>query len=203
MAPDQRPHFLRRNYLIKQGFQARFALAPILFLTIFLAVAGVYLTSHLRETLEFHLYLPHSRLQNPWQEIWPAIRRTAAWGGGGFLLALGLWGWRRFGRLRRDLERLADWVAILHRDPLRDLPALSDREVRLLGERLRAATAELEAWHRRARAAAEAVERSLEGVRPPLVHGAGNPEATLGEVRAAVAGLSAVTDEVSVDESLR
>ena len=48
-----------------------------------------------------------------------------------------------------------------------------------------------------------AVDRSLEGVHLQLPCGAGNPEVVLGAVRTAVASLSAVTDEVSVDESLR
>jgi len=158
MATDKRLPFRRRTFLIKHGFQIRFAVYPLLFLGVFLGLAGVYLYRHLQEVLGLQLYLPHSRLQDPWQVVAPALGRVAAWGGGAFLLALSAWVWGRFARLRRDLERLADWLNGLNRGETPEaLPHLADREVRLLGEGLEASAQAFDVWRRNVVAKASAV----------------------------------------------
>lgn len=107
----KRPSFRRRNFFVKQGFQLRFAFYPISFLAIFLLVSGFYLKTHLEELLRFQLYLPHSHLENPWDEVFPELIRVASWGGGVFLVVLAAWCWLRFSMLKASLERLADWAA--------------------------------------------------------------------------------------------
>ena len=149
MAERPAGSYARRNFLVKHWFQVRFALLPISFLAIFLAAGGLYLNWNMRETLEFYLYLPHSRIQTPWEVVAPSLTRVTIWGGASFLLALALWGWRRFTRLQSDLEVLADWAARLPRaSELDPLPAMGDAEVRSLGEGLRKAAESLRDWDR-------------------------------------------------------
>lgn len=153
--------FRRRTFLVKHGFQVRFAVYPLLLLTAFLLAAGVYLYDHLGQVLRLQLYLPHSRLGNPWELVSPALYRVAAWGGGAFLLALAVWVWRRFSRLRRDLDGLAEWVDTLGPGATPPgLPRLADREVRALGEGLLDAGRQFEAWEGRVRTAGEGLARA-------------------------------------------
>jgi hypothetical protein len=175
-------------------------LYPIILLALFLVGASLYLRAYLQETLEFHLYLPHSRLQNPWDEVLPALARTGAWGGGAFLVALACWGWRRFGRLRRDLNRVADWMFGLDRQggagPALDL---TDPEVKILGNGLHQAAESFETWDRevevRARALADAVAAlgSTDEAGRAL---------RLRETRAALQALGETLAAVGVDEGI-
>lgn len=163
MAQRPRPAYRRRSFFVKQAFQSRFALYPVAFFAAFLLGAGVYLHGFLQELLQYHLYLPHSRLANPWDEVWPVLGRVAAWGGGAFLLVLTLWVWRRFTGLRTDLDRLSDWVAALDRGaPVVPPPALADSEVASLARGLHTAAASFEAWDRRVEEGASGVARAAE-----------------------------------------
>ena len=195
--------FRRRQFFIKQGFQVRFALYPLGFLTLFLLGAGVYLHWYLQGFLEFEMYLPHSRLQNPWDEIAPVLIEVVLWGGGAFLVALGLWVWRRFGALHRDLDRLADWLAAQARGQGEEaVPAITDREVRLLGEGLGTAVALMNDWDGRVRAGIAAT-RDAAAVLPDA--GSANRASlarAVGEVRTAFDALGATVAEVGVDEGL-
>jgi len=147
MATGKPLPFRRRTFLIKHGFQIRFAVYPVVFLGLFLGLAGSYLFMHLQEVLRLQLYLPHSRLQDPWQVVAPAVGRVAAWGGAAFLAVLSAWVWARFARLRGDLERLADWLGGLARGVSPGQPPrLSDAEVRALGEGLQEAAQRFTAW---------------------------------------------------------
>jgi HAMP domain-containing protein len=141
--------FGRRIFLVKQGFQARFALYPIFFFALFLFGAGLYLEAHLREALEFQLYLPHSRLENSWALVAPILAETGIWGGAGFIAALGMWGCARFVQLRADLNRLADWTTALAAGHAPEPPpAIRDAEVRALATALHRAAASFETWDR-------------------------------------------------------
>jgi hypothetical protein len=195
--------FRRRQFFIKQGFQARFAIFPVLFLAVFLAGAGGYLYWYLKGFLEFELYLSHSRLQNPWHEIAPVLTEVVSWGGGALLLVLALWVWRRFGTLHRDLDRLADWVAAHARGQGEaTAPALGDREVRALGDGLQQAMAELGAWDERVRRGVADVM----GAAGDLQDIGGRDRAavahSIAAVRDALEELQAVVGEVAVDEGL-
>lgn len=153
--------FRRRTFLVKHAFQVRFAVYPLLLLAAFLLAAGVYLSDHLGQVLRLQLYLPHSRLGNPWEVVWPALYRVAAWGGGSFLVALAVWVWGRFSRLRRDLDRLAEWVAALAPGtPPGGLPPLADGEVRALGEALLHAARQFDAWEDGVRAAGQGLAQA-------------------------------------------
>lgn len=202
MAPPHIP-FRRRQFLVKHGFQFRFAAYPLLFLSVFLLSAGGYLYWYLKDFLEFQLYLSHSQLNNPWDEIAPVLRDVVLWGGGALLAALGLWVWRRFGDLHRDLDCLAEWLTThaLGRTGA-PLPAFADREMRSLGQALGAAVGALEAWDEQVEGAAAAVQRAVTRL----------PEAECGDRRAlaralidvhsAVDALAATVDRVSVNEEL-
>ncbi|MBI5015176.1 MAG: hypothetical protein HZB55_06755 [Deltaproteobacteria bacterium] len=147
MASPSMRAYRRRNFFVKHWFQVGFALYPILFLAVFLAAGSLYLERQVRETLEFHLYLPHSRLANPWDVVGPAVLRVAVAGGGAFVLALAAWVWRRFARLHRDLSGLAAWLAVVVGGRTGVvLPALRDVEVRLLGVGLEKAARDFEDW---------------------------------------------------------
>ncbi len=191
--------FRRRTFLVKHGFQVRFAVYPILFLAAFLLAAGVYLYDHLQEVLRLQLYLPHSRLQDPWQVVAPAVHRVAAWGGAAFLVALTLWVWGRFTRLRRDLERLADWLNGLCRGAaVAGPPALADREVGALAKGLWEASQAFDAWEGKVRAQAETLVAAVERARG----GAGEPRAALKDVRKAWGELRDAVAAVRVEEDL-
>ena len=199
----QRIPFRRRQFFIKREFQARFALYPLVFFSLFLIGAGIYLHWYLQGFLEFEMYLPHSRLQNPWEEIAPVLLEVVLWGGGAFLVALGLWVWRRFGTLHRDLDRLADWLAAHARGQGEaTVPAITDREVRVLGEGLGTAVALLEDWDERVRAGIAAT-RGAAGTLPDAAPGDRDALArTVGGVRAAFDALGATVAEVTVNEGL-
>ena len=51
-----RPPFRRRQFFIKQGFQVRFAVYPLVFLFLFLVGAGAYLHWELKGILELAAY---------------------------------------------------------------------------------------------------------------------------------------------------
>jgi len=190
--------FRRRTFLVKHGFQARFAVFPILFLTAFLLSAGVYLHGHLQEVLRLQLYMPHSRLQDPWQVVAPAVHRAAAWGGAAFLAALTLWVWGRFTRLRRDLNRLADWLNGLGRGQVATpRPALTDREVEALGKALWEASQAFDAWEAQVLAKAEALALAVEGAQGGVAEQPAALRAVRGawrEVRDAVAAVRTEED---------
>lgn len=166
MANTSTRPYRRRNFFVKQWFQLGFALYPILFLVAFLSVGGLYLERQLRETLEFYLYLPHGGLTNPWEVVGPAVLRVAVAGGGAFLLALGVWGWRRFARLHQDLGALAEWLrAVVEGRRGAALSPLRDPEVRSLGLGLEKAAQGFEAWDAEVDGCAEALRESLERLR--------------------------------------
>lgn len=145
-----RPPFRRRNFFIKQGFQLKFAFFPILFLTIFLVVSGIYLKSHLEVILKFQLYLPHSHLENPWDEVFPELVKVAAWGGGVFLAVLSVWCWVRFSVLKRSLIQLADWVgSIVRGEPDLKPPVLKEREAAKLAENFSKAAEAFSRWDKK------------------------------------------------------
>ncbi|MDF1551864.1 MAG: hypothetical protein P1P84_02325 [Deferrisomatales bacterium] len=199
----QRIPFRRRQFFIKRGFQSRFALYPLVFFSLFLLGAGIYLHWYLQGFLEFEMYLPHSRLQNPWEEIAPVLLEVVLWGGGAFLVALGLWAWRRFGTLHRDLDQLADWLAAHARGQGEaTAPVITDHEVRALGQGLGAAVALFEDWDERVRAgiaaardAADVLPDAKSGDRAALAR-------AVGGVRVAFDALGATVAEVAVDEGL-
>lgn len=189
--------FRRRTFFVKGGFQLRFALYPVCLLLVFLLGAGFYLHSTLREMLQFQLYLPHSRLQNPWHEILPALIRVAAWGGAGFLAALTAWGWRRFARLRKSLDLLATWIGGLSRAAPTPLPPLAEQEVSALGRSLLQAARAFESWDEEVAsrsAALVAAVQALEGAEGAAA------AAALGQARSAWRDLAGTLGTVRVDE---
>ncbi len=189
--------YRRRSFFVKHAFQTRFALYPVGFLVLFLLVGGVYLHGAIREGLEYHLYSPHSRLENPWDEVWPPVVRLAAWGGAAFLAALGAWGWRRFSSLRRDLDRLGGWVsAVAQGEAPAALPAVADDEVRALARGLGGAAGDFRAWDARVEAAVTALVDAAEGSE------GGDPEGRLQEVRARLTELRQVLGALQVHEEL-
>lgn len=191
--------FRRRTFLVKHGFQARFAVYPILFLAAFLLAAGLYLHAHLEEVLRLQLYMPHSRLQDTWELVAPAVHRVAGWGGGAFLVALTLWVWRRFARLRQDLERLADWVSGLGRGAAAaGPPALTDREVGALGKGLWDAAQAFDAWEAQVGLKAEALVAAVGRARD---QGA-DPPTSLRDVRRAWGDVRDAVAAVRVEEDL-
>lgn len=189
--------YRRRSFFVKHAFQSRFALYPVGFLVAFLVLGGVYLHGAIREGLEYHLYLPHSQLQNPWDEVWPPVVRLAGWGGGAFLLVLGAWVWRRFSSLRRDLDGLAAWVAAVSRgEPPPPVPAVADDEVRALARGLGGAAGDLSAWDARVDAAVEALGEAAAGAREA------DPADQLRELRGRVEELYRVLGTLQVNEEL-
>lgn len=188
--------FRRRTFLVKYGFQVRFAVYPLLLLALFLLGAGVYLSDHLGLVLRLQLYLPHSRLGNPWEVVSPALYRVAAWGGGAFLLALAVWVWGRFGRLRRDLDRLAEWVAgLVPGAPPGGLPPLAEGEVRVLGEALLHAARQLDAWDNGVASAGEEFARAASrATQRGWADGAADVRRALSQLRQAVGSLRVEED---------
>jgi hypothetical protein len=192
--------FRRRNFFIKHGFQTRFALYPLGFLALFLLGAGVYLRVNLEEILRFHLYLPHSRLENPWEEVLPVLARTVAWGGGAFLGALGLWGWRRFGRLRKDMNHVADWMNRLTcEEEVSSPPGMGDAEVRALAEALYTAAESFAAWDREIEGRARSFALAVADLNDAVSAGS-TPE--LAAVRSAFQELRDTVARVKVNEEL-
>lgn len=193
-----RPPFRRRIFLIKHGFQTRFALYPILFLAAFLGSAGVYLYRYLQDIFRFQLYLPHSHLENPWHEVQPVLAEVALWGGAAFLLVLSLWVWRRFGRLRRDLDNLADWLAAHARgEGTQHVPHYKDREVELLGQGLEKAVLGFEDWERRSEESLRALAEAARAVAEAPA------DATrIAAVQRGCLDLERLLAEVEVDEAL-
>lgn len=188
--------FRRRTFLVKHAFQVRFAVYPLLLLAAFLLAAGVYLSDHLGQVLRLQLYLPHSRLGNPWEVVSPALYRVAVWGGGAFVLALAAWVWGRFSRLRRDLDRLAEWVAALAPGtPPGGLPALSDGEVRALGEALLHAARQFGAWEDAVRAAGQGLaQAAARAEREGWAQGAARVRRAWSDLREAVGALRVEED---------
>lgn len=142
-----RPKFQRRVFLVKNRFQVHFALFPIIFFVLFLLGGGAYLYWFIDETLNYYIYLPHCRLDNIWSEVAPAIGHVAAVGGGAFLLVLGLWTWRRYAGLRKDIARMEEWTATFDpktADAFR--AALDDREMQLMGLRFCEAAHRFDFW---------------------------------------------------------
>ncbi len=185
--------FRRRIYLVKHGFQMRFAAYPLVFLAGFLGASGVFLYRYLHERLRLQAYFSHSRLDNPWDLVAPAVGQVVVWGGTAFLVALAGWGWVRFRRLHRDLEAVSDWLADRTRlGDVADPPALDETEVRILAERLSEATRTFAAWER------EAGEKAARAVSAAEAHGPASAEAT-----AALDALRAAVGRVRVDEGLR
>ena len=196
MSPRARTPYRRRNFFVMQWFQTRFALYPVGFFAIFLVGSTLYLRFYLREAFRLHLYIPHSHLGNPWELVAPALLRTATWGGIAFLTALALWGCVRFGRLRRDLDRLADWLAGLGRgEPPAELPTLSDREVLSLGRALHGAAEEFEVWDREVAARVRALVETMSA-------GSDDDRRDLFETREALERLKESLAAVRVDEAL-
>lgn len=190
----------RRNFLVKHRFQIRFALYPILLLALFLVGASLYLQNYLSEAIEFQLYLPHSRLENPWDEVAPALARVAGWGGGVFLAALALWGWSRFARLKRDLNRLTDWMAeVTRNESPGPPPPLVDDELTALARGLHEAAETFQQWDRdvegKVRGFAQAVAKAQEAGQPISADG-------LNGIREVWAELSETLSAVRVDEGL-
>lgn len=192
--------YRRRNFFVKQWFQVGFALYPILFLAAFLVAGGFYLERHVRETLEFQLYLPHSSLANPWEVVGPAVLQVAGAGGAAFLVALAVWGWRRFARLHRDLEALAVWLGrVVGGEQGAALPLLCDFEVRSLGLGLEQAAVGFEAWDRDVQRCVDALRAALEAVE------SGTPQelpARLAQARDRWRALSGELSRVRVEEDL-
>ncbi|GAB4278404.1 MAG: hypothetical protein Kow0092_34210 [Deferrisomatales bacterium] len=197
MPPRTSAPFRRRNVFVKQGFQLRFALWPLLFLAAFAAAAAWYLDGYLSDLLEYYQYAPHSRLANPWTEFAPAAWRVGLGGGGAFLLALLAWGGWRFGRLRGDLAALAGWIAALARGrELSPLPPIRDPEVRALGRSLEAAAARFALWDEELAGRARRLHSSAEALAGP------EPAAALAEAWEAWRELREVLEGVRVDEEL-
>lgn len=165
MAEPPRIPLCRRTFLVKVGFQAPFAGYPLLFLFLFLAGGALYLHVHLREVLAHPPLLPGDPLRNSWEAVSPALVRLAAWGGVGFLGALGAWGWRRFGRLGADLDRLAVWVeGPGHCGPVGPPPTLADRDVAALGGALGAAARSFRRWDDEVAARTRIVAEALDAL---------------------------------------
>ncbi len=184
--------FRRRIYLVKHGFQVRFAAYPLVLLAGFLGVAGVFLYRYLNERLRLLAYFSHSRLDNPWDLVAPAVGQVVTWGGTAFLVALAGWGWVRFRRLHRDLEAVSDWLAERTRlADAADPPALAEAEVRALARSLAQATRTFAEWEREVGVAAARAVAAAE------IHGPDSVEAvaSLGALREAVG-------RVRVDEGL-
>lgn len=194
------PPYRRRNFFIKHGFQLRFALYPLAFLSVFLMGGGLYAYRSLRSSLEFHLYLPHSRLNDPWELVLPVLVRVIAFGGGAFLLALGVWGWRRFSVLHADLGALAEWARLLARGgAVEPLPRLRDAEVHALGASLHRGASMLAGWDERLAAGAAAIADALAGLERPeeLAPGEG-----LRQVREALQAFRDELSTVRIEEDL-
>lgn len=200
MAVSASRPYRRRTFFVKHWFQTGFALYPVLFLCVFLLGGALYLHRDLRETLEFQLYQPHARLDNPWDVVGPAVLRVAAAGGGAFLLALAAWGWRRFARLHRDLDALSTWLGRVARDPAGEpLPPIAEPEVRGLGLDLERAARGFEAWDREVAARVGSLFSAAEGVRTV---GPGELSAQVAPVRDAWRSLSAELSRMRVEEDL-
>lgn len=149
LAHANRQHFKRRVFLVKNRFQILFALVPLAFFLLFLAASGFYLYKFIRGTLNYYIYQPHSRVENIWSEVAPAIFNVAAVGGGVFLLLLALWVWRRHHVLKTDIALLDRWAAGFDEKEGHDvMKTLRDRELRLLGARLVKAADHFHRWDR-------------------------------------------------------
>lgn len=196
-APSPRVPYRRRNLLVKLGFQLRFALWPIALFTLFLLASGHYLHGRLRDDLELSLYMPHSRLQNPWEVVGPAVWEVSAVGAAVFLVALAAWGWRRFSRLHADFERLALWAAPLARGREPDpLPLLRDGEVASLGRGLEQASHGFSAWDRE-------LSLAVDGFADAAAALGGEPSGeALGAVRERLSALGRTLDAYRVEEDL-
>ncbi len=195
-----RPPYRRRTYLVKQGFQLRWAAYPIAILVLFLVVAGVYLHREVVEILRFELYRPHSRLENTWQVVGPAVTRVVAAGGAGALGLLLLWGVAWFRRLRRDLDALTLWAGDLADGRAPPGPArVSEPEVAALARSLDRGRAAVEAWERDVEAAWQRVARAVPD--PDRADEAALRRAAPG-IREAVAELRRVAGRLRIDEGL-
>ncbi len=191
--------FRRRTFLVKQGFQLRWALYPLLILAVFLLAAGVYLDREVTAALRFELYRPHSRLDNTWALVMPAVVRVVAVGGGAALVALGLWGvvWTR--RLRRDLDALTAWMENVAEGRGEPPPPFREPEVRVLAESLGRAAEELAGWDRDMARAWEALARELAAA------DSGGPDylrTALPRIREAVTRLRRVWSRLRIDEGV-
>jgi len=189
---SQRVPFRRRTFLVRQGFQLRWSLAPVAALLLFLAVAGLHVYREAAEALRFESYRPHSRVVSTWELVGPATLDAAAVGGAGALVFLGLWGVLWFRRLRRDLSAVAAWLEDRAERPGTPPPGLGDREIRLLAEGFERGARTLEAWEREMGAAWEALGAELDAAEP-------DPEA----VRSALGRIHRCLDRVRVDEGVR
>lgn len=201
----QRFSILRRQFFVKQGFQARFAMLPLGFLAMVLAVAGCYLYACLGDLLDHQLAATHGHVQNPWHLFTPELIRVAAWGGGVFFAVLCGWVCVRFAALHRDLDRLADWIAAhahAHGRSRLHVPALRDREVRVLGESFANALEVLGTWEERVQEQAGTVDAAV----AELAMGNGRERAGLarrvGRLCEALDELHEVLDEVKLDEEV-
>ncbi len=158
--------FRRRTFLVKQEFQLRWALYPLLILAVFLLAAGVYLDREVTGALRFELYRPHSRVENTWALVRPAVARVVAVGGGAALMVLGFWGaaWTR--RLRRDLDALTKWMEEVAEGKGGPPPSFREPEVRALAESLARAAEGFKGWDRDMTRSWEALARELGGADP-------------------------------------
>ncbi len=192
--------FRRRTFLVKQGFQLRWALYPLLILAVFLLVAGVYLDREVTDALRFELYRPHSRLENTWALVRPAVARVVAVGGGAALVVLGLWGvaWTR--RLRRDLDALTAWMGNVAEGKAGPPPSFREPEVRTLAEALARAAEGFAQWDREMARAWEVLARELESVDVGDPHAV---RAALPAIQAAVGRLRDVAARLRIDEGVR
>ena len=191
--------FRRRTFLVKQGFQLRWALYPLLILAVFLLAAGVYLDREVTGALRFELYRPHSRLENTWALVMPAVVRVVAVGGGAALVALGLWGvvWTR--RLRRELDALTAWMEKVAEGKGEIPPSFREPEVRALAESLARAAEGFAEWDRDMARAWEALARELAAADP------GAPDrlrAALPRIREAATRLHRVRSCLRIDEGV-
>jgi len=190
----------RRTYLVKQGFQLRWAAYPIAILTLFLLAAGVYLHREVLDILRLELYRPHSRIENTWQVVGPAVTRVVVGGGAGALGLLLLWGAGWFRRLRRDLDALTLWTDEVADGPAPPGPArASEPEVAALARSLDRGRAVVEAWERDVEAAWQRVARAVPD--PARADEAALRRAAPG-IQEAVAELRRAVGRLRVDEGL-
>ncbi|GAB4257197.1 MULTISPECIES: hypothetical protein [Deferrisoma] len=188
----QRIPFRRRTFLVKQGFQLRWSLAPVGALLVFLLVAGAHVYRGAEETLRFEAYRPHSRVKTTWELVGPPTLEAATLGGAAAAVVLGAWGLLWFRRLRRELAELASWLERRAEEPGAEPPRFRDPEIQLLAEGLARGAAHWEAWHGELAAAWGRYREAVAAAEPdPAI------------VRDALSELRRTVARVRVDEGVR
>ncbi len=192
--------YRRRTYLVKQGFQLRWAAYPIAILILFLLAAGLYLHREVLDILRLELYRPHSRLENTWQVVGPAVARVVVAGGSGALGLLLLWGLGWFRRLRRDLDALTRWADEAADGRAPPGPArVSEPEVAALARSLDRGRGVVDAWEHDVRQAWQRLAAAAPD--PERADGAALGAAAPG-IQRATADLRRAADRLRIDEGL-